>query len=51
VHDAPEGLVGEQIIDPAAIKAARAELEKRRGADFRYEAVIGNRAPPLNYRD
>lgn len=37
--------------DPAAIKAARAELEKRRGADFRYEAVIGNRAPPLNYRD
>lgn len=37
--------------DAAAIKAARAELEKRRGADFRYEAVIGNRAPPLNYRD
>ena len=37
--------------DGAPIRAARAELEKRRGADFRYEAVIGDRAPPLNYRD
>lgn len=45
------GTMIDLLSDGAAINAARAELEKRRGADFRYEAVIGNRAPPLNYRD
>ncbi len=37
--------------DPAAIAAARRELDARRGPDFRYQAIIGDRAPPLNYRD
>lgn len=45
------GTMIDLLSDGAAINAARAELEKRRGADFRYEAVIGSRAPPLNYRD
>ena len=45
------GTMIDLLSDGAAINAARAELEKRRGADFRYEAVFGNRAPPLNYRD
>jgi aminobenzoyl-glutamate utilization protein B len=35
---------------PALIAAAKAEFEGRRGADFRYEPLIGNRAPPLDYR-
>lgn len=36
--------------DPNIAAAARAELEERRGADFRYEALLGDRAPPLDYR-
>ncbi len=30
--------------------AAQAELVRRRGPDFRYEALLGDRAPPLDYR-
>ena len=37
--------------DPAAIATARAELEERRGEDFVYAAFVGDRAPPLDYRD
>ncbi|NBB21627.1 amidohydrolase [Runella sp. CRIBMP] len=33
------------------IADAKAEFEKRRGADFKYNALIGNRKPALNYRD
>ena len=29
---------------------AFAEFEERRGADFRYEALLGDRPPPLDYR-
>ena len=36
---------------PATITAAWKELDKRRGADFKYEAVLGDRKPALNYRD
>lgn len=36
--------------DPALIASARAEMIKRRGADFRYRALVGDRAPPLDYR-
>lgn len=36
---------------PATISAAWKELNKRRGADFKYEAVLGDRKPALNYRD
>jgi aminobenzoyl-glutamate utilization protein B len=31
--------------------AARAEFEERRGADFQYEALLGDRPPPLDYRN
>lgn len=30
---------------------AKAEFEKRRGADFKYKALVGDRKPALNYRD
>jgi aminobenzoyl-glutamate utilization protein B len=33
------------------IAEAKAEFDKRRGADFKYNALIGNRKPALNYRD
>ena len=36
--------------DTEPIKRAWAELEERRGPDFRYEALLGDRAPPLDYR-
>lgn len=36
--------------DPSIIKAAQAEFNERRGADFRYEALLGDREPPLDYR-
>jgi aminobenzoyl-glutamate utilization protein B len=36
--------------DPAVLEAARAELERRRGADFEYRPLLGDRAPPLDYR-
>ncbi len=35
---------------PDVLAAARAELEQKRGADFRYAAMVGDRAPPLDYR-
>lgn len=36
---------------PEVLQAARAEFDRKRGPGFHYEALIGNRAPPLNYRD
>jgi len=38
------------FLDPTHVVMARQELEQRRGADFVYEALIGDRAPPLDYR-
>lgn len=35
---------------PAVLQAARAEFERRRGSDFHYVALIGDRAPALDYR-
>ena len=35
---------------PSIVATARAELEARRGASFRYETVLGDRKPPLDYR-
>ncbi len=29
---------------------AIAEFNERRGADFKYEALLGDRKPPLDYR-
>jgi aminobenzoyl-glutamate utilization protein B len=36
--------------NPELIDEARSELEAKRGADFRYEALLGDREPPLDYR-
>jgi len=39
------------ISNPATIDAAWKEFKSRRGEDFKYESLIGNRPPALNYRD
>jgi aminobenzoyl-glutamate utilization protein B len=36
--------------DPALIAKAKAEFEQRRGANFQYISVVGDRKPPLDYR-
>jgi aminobenzoyl-glutamate utilization protein B len=36
--------------NPAAVESARQEMEERRGPDFRYRALLGDRAPALDYR-
>jgi len=35
---------------PDVIAAAKREFEERRGTDFTYEALLGDRQPPLDYR-
>jgi aminobenzoyl-glutamate utilization protein B len=35
--------------DPSIAEKAREELRKRRGTDFTYEALLGDREPPLDY--
>ncbi|MDW3645495.1 MAG: M20 family metallopeptidase [Bacteroidia bacterium] len=36
--------------DPSIIQRANEELMRRRGADFKYEPLLGDRKPPLDYR-
>ena len=36
--------------DPALIATAQAEFAERRGPNFRYQPLLGNREPPLDYR-
>lgn len=36
--------------NPALVEEARREFEERRGPDFVYQSLIGDRAPPLDYR-
>ena len=36
--------------DPSVLVNARNELDRRRGADFKYKPLIGDRNPPLDYR-
>ena len=36
--------------DAELIEQAWAELREKRGADFEYEALLGDRVPPLDYR-
>ncbi len=44
-------LMGEELFtNPDLIAKARAEFEERRGPDFQYKPVLGDRAPPLDYR-
>jgi aminobenzoyl-glutamate utilization protein B len=37
--------------NPAICAQARAEWAARRGPDFKYEALLGDRKPPLDYRN
>lgn len=36
--------------NPELIKKAKAELDQKRGADFKYKSMVGDRKPPLDYR-
>ena len=38
------------FLDANLIKRAWAELREKRGSDFEYEALLGDRDPPLDYR-
>ena len=38
------------FLNPKLIEAGKAEFELRRGENFRYKALLGNREPPLAYR-
>lgn len=35
---------------PEVLAAAKAEFQAKRGADFQYQAMVGDRQPPLDYR-
>lgn len=45
------GTVLDLFSRPELIAGAKAELERRRGPDFKYSALVGDRPPALNYRD
>ena len=38
------------FLDPTLVQEARAEFLERRGSDFRYRSLVGDREPPLDYR-
>ena len=40
----------ELFSNPNHVREARAELERARGAGFVYDALVGDREPPLDYR-
>ncbi|MDR1779533.1 MAG: amidohydrolase [Tannerella sp.] len=40
----------ELFTNPKLIEKAKAEFETKRGKDFHYEPLLGNRAPALDYR-
>jgi aminobenzoyl-glutamate utilization protein B len=44
-------LMGQELFaHPELIAKAHAEFEERRGRDFHYKPMLGDRAPPLDYR-
>ncbi|MFK7914986.1 MAG: amidohydrolase [Pseudomonadales bacterium] len=44
-------LTGARLLqDPELIGRARQEFDQRRGPEFRYAALLGDRKPPLDYR-
>jgi len=44
-------LTGVELIrSPDVLDSAKEEFEERRGADFEYVPLLGDRAPPLDYR-
>ena len=38
------------LSNPTLVQQAKAEFEERRGADFVYQPLLGDRAPALDYR-
>tara|TARA_B100001996_G_scaffold44153_1_gene31893 strand:+ start:2099 stop:3520 length:1422 start_codon:yes stop_codon:yes gene_type:complete len=38
-------------LNPSIVEAAKKELSERKGEDFKYEPLLGDRMPPLDYRD
>ena len=38
------------MLDPETIESAWQELEAKRGSDFEYVPMLGDRDPPLNFR-
>ncbi|MFM1879738.1 MAG: hypothetical protein RLZZ241_2604 [Bacteroidota bacterium] len=45
------GTAVELMSKPEVLSAAKAEFLERRGADFKYIPLLGDRQPALNYRD
>ena len=43
--------VAEMLSSPDVLAAAKSEFERRRGPDFTYVAMVGDRPPALNYRN
>lgn len=41
----------ELFTNPQLRADARAEFDKARGPDYKYQSLLGDRAPPLDYRD
>ena len=41
----------ELYMNPDLIEKAWAELKQMRGEDFKYESLVGDRMPPLDYRN
>ena len=39
------------VNNPNTLVEARQEFDKKRGPDFKYEALLGDRKPALDYRD
>jgi aminobenzoyl-glutamate utilization protein B len=45
------GMIVDLVTKPDVITRAKAEFTRRRGGDFKYTALLGDRSPALNYRD
>lgn len=45
------GAIIDLLTRPELVVEAKDELRRRRGSDFTYKAMLGDRAPALNYRD
>jgi aminobenzoyl-glutamate utilization protein B len=43
--------VAEMLSSPDVLAAAKTEFEGRRGPNFSYVAMVGDRPPALNYRN
>jgi len=38
------------LTDPSIAQEAKREWQEKRGPDFQYESLLGDRDPPLDYR-